>query len=218
MNVRAVVGSMRRYPSCQRLTLVARCGSATGNRAPANIRIAVHPAGWAAIAGILLAACSSAPTAATHVAPGSPRTVCSLVNTAEVSAALGEPAYGPSGCTVQRGSQSIADYVVQGKIAGTLLEVSLAWSTTAVTTFTTSHSGHARYTTQQGAPVAPPTFTKVTVAGVPAYWQVTPVPEPGDPKAMRISALKNGYVVSVYSSELSQLQDEKVLGAVLTNL
>ena len=96
--------------------------------------------------------------------------------------------------------------------------MSLFWGTRTVTTFTVSHRGHARYVTQQGSPVAPPTFAKVTVAGVPAYWQVSPAPRTGDPGAVRISALKGGYVVSIHSSGLNRLQDERVLTAILRSL
>jgi hypothetical protein len=183
-----------------------------------NIRLSLCRPGYALVVGILLAACGSTPTAATHLAAASPRTVCSLVSNAQVSAATGTPVHGPNGCAVLPGDQSSALYLVQGATGGAQLQVSLYWGTRAVTTFTVSHSGHARYVTQQGSPVAPPTFAKVTVAGVPAYWQVSPAPQTGDPGALRIEVLKGGYVVSIYSSGLNRIQDERVLSAILGSL
>jgi len=193
-------------------------GWGTGDRALVNTRRNLRRSGSAIAVGILLSACGSTPTAATHQAAASPRTVCSLVSNTQVSVATGTPVHGPNSCTVLPGNQSNALYLMQGGTGSAQLQVSLFWSTQAVATFTVSHSGHARYVTQQGTPVAPPEFANVTVAGVPAYWQVSPAPQTGNPGAMRISALKSGYVVSIYSSGLNALQDERVLTAVLGSL
>ncbi len=174
--------------------------------------------GSAIAVGILLSACSSTPTAATHQAAATPRTACSLVSNKQVSVATGTPVHGTNGCRVQPGNQSSTLFSLPGEAGGAQLQVSLFWGTRAVTTFMVSHSGHARFVTPQGSTVAPPKFAKVTVAGVAAYWQVSPAPLTGDPGAMRITAFKSGYVVSIFSSGLNRLQDERVLAAILGNL
>ncbi len=213
-----VVSWRRRHAAGRHPASSAHVGRGTGNRALVDTRRTVRRSGSAIVVGILLSACASTPTSATHQAAASPRTVCSVVSDKQVSVATGTPVHGPNGCTVLPGNQSSALYLVQGGTGGAQLQVSLFWGARAVTTFTVSHSGHARYVTQQGSPVAPPEFAKVTVAGVPAYWQVSPAPQTGDPGAMRIEALKGGYVVSIASSGLNRLQDERVLSAILGNL
>ncbi len=94
---------------------------------------------------------------------------------------------------------------------GTLL-VHVSWDKRTVTTFTVAHSGHAKYL--DGA--VPPQYAKVTVAGVPAYWQLSSSSNPGN--AQSVSSLKSGYVVTLTSMGLGQSQVEQALGDILNNL
>jgi len=217
VSVDRVVGRGCRFPVGRHTAPAGGDRPATGNRAPVDIRRTVRRSGSVVVVGILLSACGSSSTAATQQA-ATPRTVCSLVSNKQVGVAIGTPVHGPNSCTVAPGNQSSALYLMQGGTGGAHLQVSLFWGSQAVTTFTVSHSGHARYVTQQGSPGAPPEFAKVNVSGVPAYWQVSPAPQTGDPGAMRISALKGGYVVSIASSGLNSLQDQRVLATILGNI
>ena len=99
-----------------------------------------------------------------------------------------------------------------------MLQCWLAWGKKQVTTFQVSHSGHARYVTQEGASVAPPRYTEVTVAGAPAYRQVSPSPISGSSSALSISTLAKGYVVFLTSTGLTQSQDERALASIIGHL
>ena len=90
--------------------------------------------------------------------------------------------------------------------------VHVSWNKRAVTTFKVAHSGHATYL--DGA--VPPQYAKVTVAGVPAYWQLSPPSGPGDAK--NVSSLKSGYVVTVTSMGLGQSEVEQALADILNHL
>jgi hypothetical protein len=94
----------------------------------------------------------------------------------------------------------------------------ISWGSEAVTAFTVSHSGHAHYPPD----VAPPVFSRVTVSGISAYWQLSPpsvTNNNGTPTAyMKISASKNGYVVTLNSLSLSQSQDESALASIIRHL
>ena len=108
-------------------------------------------------------------------------------------------------------------YIVGGPRPGTV-QVNVAWSKKQVTTFTVSHSGHAINVAQGGGAVTPPQYANVTVAGVPAYWQVSPSPISGNPSALSISALAKGYVVILTSTGLTQSQDESGLASIINKL
>jgi hypothetical protein len=94
--------------------------------------------------------------------------------------------------------------------------VNVSWGTEAVTTFTVSHSGHAH----DAAGVTPPVYSRVTVSGISAYWQLGPPPITGAStvSTFKIGALKNGYVVTLTSMFLSQSQDEQALASILSRL
>jgi hypothetical protein len=164
--------------------------------------------------GFFLSACSSS-----HQAT-SPRSACSLLSANEASAALGGPVQPPNQCQVGPGDQSSGLYS-GGKPGGPLL-VHVSWGNEAVTTFTVSHSGHAHY----AAGITPPTYSRVTVAGISAYWQLSPPPITvinrgnRNPAAsiLRIITLKNGYVVTLDSIFLSQSQDEQALASIISRL
>ena len=89
--------------------------------------------------------------------------------------------------------------------------VHVAWDKRTVTTFSVVHGGHAKYVDE----AVPPQYAKVTVSGVPAYWQLSPAPGPGG--AQSVSSLKGGYVVTLTSMGLSQTQVEQALAAILNH-
>jgi hypothetical protein len=93
------------------------------------------------------------------------------------------------------------------------LWVNLSWNKRAATTFTVSHSGHAKYV--DGA--VPTQYAEVTVAGVPAYWQLSS-PVTGDPGAVSVISLKSGYVVMLTSMGLSQSEVDHALAVILNHL
>ena len=94
--------------------------------------------------------------------------------------------------------------------------VHVTWGNEAVNTFTVSHSGHTHY----AAGVTPPVYSRVTVSGISAYWQISPPPITGAPtvSTFKISTLKNGYVVALTSMSLSQSQDEQALASIISRL
>ena len=163
--------------------------------------------------GLVLSACSSSAT--------SPRSACSLLSAKEASKALGGPVQPPNQCQVGPGDQSVGNYS-GGKPGGTLL-VHVSWGNEAVTTFAVSHSGHAPY----AAGFTPPVYSRVTVSGISAYWQLSPPPitvkNTGNSSGqaasnLRIITLKNGYVVTLDSMFLSQSQDEQALASIISRL
>ncbi len=157
---------------------------------------------------MFLSACASSGGSVEQSA--SPKSACSLLSTQEASEALGAPVQTSSECTTYAGNQSGGLYHPSDG-PGTLL-VHVSWDKQTVTTFTVAHSGHAKYLNGE----APPQYLKVTVAGVPAYWQVSPVPGPGN--AQGISSLKSGYVVTLTSMSLSQSQVQGALAVILNHL
>ena len=96
-----------------------------------------------------------------------------------------------------------------------VLYVNVSWNKSAVHTFTVAHSGHAQYV----AGDAPPVYSRVTVSGIPGYWQPS-VPISGTYHAHTqiLSALKNGYVVTLISMSLGESQDEQTLASILGRL
>jgi len=179
-----------------------------------------------ATTGAAFSACSNSAQSAGDPTP-SPRNVCSVVNFQQVKTALGEPTTGGIGCKIAPGSQSSALYIVQipGEQSGpTTVETHLYWGYRATHTFTVIHSGHAKWTTSQGAPIPPPKYDAVTVAGVPAYWNLNEAAVSESPSLQSIEAMKNGFLVTVSSNALSgpptlsRKQLEKVLAVALTSL
>jgi len=115
----------------------------------------------------------------------------------------------PSECSTSPGNQSGGLYFLSGQ--GTLL-VHVSWDKRTVTAFTVTHSGHAKYL---GGTV-PPQYAKVTVAGVSAYWQLSPAPGPGNTQS--VSSLKRGYVVTFTSMGLSHSEVDQALAVTLDHL
>ncbi|MHB8430302.1 MAG: hypothetical protein ACYDDZ_07185 [Acidimicrobiales bacterium] len=98
------------------------------------------------------------------------------------------------------------------------MQVNVAWGKKQVTTFKELHSGHAHYVAQGGGSVTPPQYAKVMISQVPAYWQISPSPIAGKSGARSISALENGYVVTLTSTGLGQSQDERALKSIINRL
>jgi hypothetical protein len=101
--------------------------------------------------------------------------------------------------------------------------VNVSWGTEAVTTFTVSHGGQAH----SAAGVTPPVYSRVTVSGISAYWQLSPPPitvilrdnnSAPTGSVLKISTLKNGYVATLTSVSLSQSQDEQALASIINRL
>jgi hypothetical protein len=128
----------------------------------------------------------------------------------QASNALGGSVQVPSECTTSTADQSDGLYRVSGG-AGPLI-VHVSWDRQTVTTFELAHSGHAN--DLDGT--TPPRYSRVTVAGVPAYWQLSPAPGPGN--AQSLSSLKSGYVVTLSSMGLSRSRVELALAAILNHL
>jgi hypothetical protein len=158
--------------------------------------------------GLVVSACGSSQQAT------SPRSACSLLSAKEASTALGGPVQPPNQCQERPGDQSNGVYS-GGKPGGTMV-ANVSWGNEAVSTFTVSHSGDAR----SAAGVTAPVYRRVTVSGISAYWQISPPAVPGAStvSTFKISALKNGYVVTLTSMFLSQSQDEQALAAILSRL
>jgi hypothetical protein len=102
-----------------------------------------------------------------------------------------------------------------------------------------SNSGNATWvldhTEATGGPASwtfsgftPPVYSRVTVAGISAYWQLSPSPitvinNTGNNSGpavsnLRIITLKNGYVVTLDSMSLSHSQDERALASIICRL
>jgi hypothetical protein len=164
--------------------------------------------------GVALSACTSSASAQQTSLP---RSACSLLSTEEASAAFGTAVQPPSQCRISPGDQSQALY--SGTELGTtpgVLSVNLYWNKAAVHTFTVTHTGNTHYRGTLPAPV----YSQVTVSGIAAYWRLNPPPISGLPgaHAQIISALKNGYVVTLISMNLSESQDEHAMASILNHL
>lgn len=180
------------------------------------IRYALRFAAPCLGAAALLSSCSSAPSAAQQTA--SPRSACSLLTVKEAGAAFSGPVQPPQRCSLLPGNQSDGIYLSGGSEPG-VLEVTVAWGERQVTTFTVSHSGHAHFVAPAGGSVASPRYARVTVSGVPAYWQLSPSPiSGGSSSALSIGALKNGYVVILSSTSLRRSQDVSVPTSIIHHL
>jgi hypothetical protein len=160
-----------------------------------------------------MTACSTSATSAP-----TPRSACSLLSVKQASADFGGP-FQARECHEGPGDQSQGLYLPIGSHPGTMV-VNVLWDNSAVTTFRVSHSGHAEY----AAGDTPPIYDRVSVSGIPAYWQLSPAPSTENGPARlgglgaQISTLKNGYVVILTSMSLSQAQDEKALASITNRL
>jgi hypothetical protein len=117
---------------------------------------------------------------------------------------------------VVAGDQSQTLYDFGGSVSGVLL-VNISWNKSAIHTFTVTHSGHACF----AAGDTPPVYQRVIVAGVPAYWRLNPPPVSGGfatAPVQRLSASKNGYVVTLESMSLTESQDKRTLAAIIGHL
>jgi len=159
--------------------------------------------------GILLAACSSssAPSAGLGA---SPRSACSLLTGQEATEALGGPARDPSECSTSPGDHSSGLYFFPGR--GPLV-LNVGWAARQVSTFAGAHGAHVQYLDG----MAPVRYQKVTVDGVPAYWQVSPPPGPGS-QFQSLTSMENGYVLNFPSGGKAQPKVERALAVVLNHL
>ncbi len=106
---------------------------------------------------------------------------------------------------------------------GTLL-VNVSWDERSVANFTGLHGGHATVvpgTTSTGETIPPAQYTKVSVDGTTAYWLPHPTVPAGSNFAANttsLSATRHGYVVTLNSMGLDQIQNERALGLILSRL
>ena len=162
-----------------------------------------------------LSACGSATTT-------SPSRVdaCSLMSKAEAAAIFQTGSY-----TLQHrppaNDQTVCVY--SGSAKGVSLITSVSWSKSEVTNFEKVHSGtynSATATLPSGQASPVPYFTKIRVHGNTVYWAVhQPLPISGTHTYHSLmSAEKNGYVVALSATGLSETQNEQVMGTMLRRL
>ena len=163
-----------------------------------------------------LAACGSATT----TSPSRPVSACSLMSKVEAAAIFPTGNYDLQHYPPTN-EQSYCVY--PGSAAGVSLIANLTWSKSQMTTFEKVHSGSYTMTTgtlPSGQTIPIPHFTKITVDGNIAYWSAhQPLPINGTstyPSLM--SAEKNGYVLSLSATGLSETQNELVMTTMLRKL
>jgi hypothetical protein len=163
---------------------------------------------------LLLADCGTSTVAAT-----APKSACSLMTVNEAAAIFPIGTHQldsrPPG-----GSQSYCSY--PGHLAGVMLLSNLSWSTKEIATFSRLHSKAvhvARGTLPTGATVAPQ-FAKLIIDGTPVYWLArTPFPIGGTSTyPSQMSALKDGYLVFLTSTGLTQEQNRLAMRTMLNRL
>jgi hypothetical protein len=113
--------------------------------------------------------------------------------------------------------------VYPGSAKGVSLITSVSWSKSEVANFDKVHSGTYASTTStapSGQSLRLPHFTEIRVNGNTVYWAVhQPLPISGThtyPSLM--TAEKNGYVVALSATGLSETQNEEVLNTMLRTL
>ncbi len=163
----------------------------------------------------LLTDCGSSPVAAT-----APKSACSLM-TADEAAAIFPVGTHQLDNRVPGGSQSYCSY--PGHTAGVILLSNLSWSTKEIATFSRLHSNAVNLvpgTLPTGATVPAPQFTKLMISGTSAYWLArTPFPIGGTSTyPSQMSALKDGYLVFLTSTGLTQEQNEQSMKTMLNRL
>jgi hypothetical protein len=163
----------------------------------------------------LLMACGTSPVAVT-----APKSACSLMTANEAAAIfpigthqLGNPAPG--------GSQSYCYY--GSPLARVMLQSNLSWSTKEIAGFSRVRDKAPHVAS--GAPLAAGVitaadFTKLVINGTDAYWLAhTSFPIGGTSTyPSQMSALKNGYLVILTSTGLTQSQDEQAMRTILDRL
>jgi hypothetical protein len=135
---------------------------------------------------------------------------CTSPKVQEAAESLGGPVDAPVECATTADNQSGGLYRRSGG-PGTLL-VRVLWDQRSATTFTSAHSGRAQFLGR----AASPHYEKVVVAGLPAYWQLRPMPGPGGVHGL--SSMKSGYAVLLTSMDLNQFQVENALAVILNQL
>lgn len=159
--------------------------------------------------GVGLAACGS-PTATVAKVPVH---ACSLMSKSEASAIFPTGQNYSLRSTVPVNDQTYCVY--PGSTSDVSLVSNVTWQLGEITTFEKAHSGP--YEINNGS--IPPS-TPVTVDGITAYW--TPqVPERTSGATLYRSLLaaeRNGYVVSLSSTGLSESQNEQVMNTMLRKL
>lgn len=178
---------------------------------------------WQSVQGVLvllasmalLAECSSSPVTVT-----APKSACSLM-TADEAAAIFPIGTHRLDTRVPGGSQSYCSY--PGHMAGVMLLSNLSWSAKEIATFSRLHGSAALGapgTLPTGAAVPAPQFTKLTIDGTPVYWLArTRFPIGGTTTyPSQMSALKDGYLVFITSTGLTQKQNEQAMRTMLNRV
>ena len=183
------------------------------------------PVKWRNPIGTLLCAASVMASAAcgSSATTSSPHAVyaCSLLSKAE--AAENFPT-GSNYSLLQQAPTAEESYChYPGATAGVWLMVNVTWSSRRLVTFEDAHSGNYTVNTgtlPSGQVIPIPHFMKVTISGEPAYWSARqPLPISGTttyPSLM--AAERDGYIVSLSASGLSETQNEKIMSIMLRRL
>ena len=144
-----------------------------------------------------------------------------LLRGKELTAIFGGPALPPLADRLVQGKQSGCHYHQEPPGLGSLME-HVSWNKTTVTSFKLLHSGRlTEVHLPDGGTTPLPHYTDVSVAGTSAYW----LPQAPDPSGSNVttstselSALKNGHVVILTSTNLSESQDEQAMAVILHRL
>ena len=161
----------------------------------------------------LLTECGTSPVAVT-----APKSACSLMTANEAAAifpigthVLGNPP--PAG-----GSQSYCYYGSPG--ASVMLQSDLSWSTKEIAGFSRIHAHVASGTPLPAGAITAADFTKLVINGTDAYWLAhTAFPIGGTSTyPAQMSALKEGYLVILTSTGLTQTQNEQAMRTILHRL
>ena len=163
----------------------------------------------------LLTECGTSPVATT-----TSKSACTLMTEKEAAAIF------PIGTheldnRSSAGSQSYCSY--PGDLADVMLQSNLSWSRKEIANFSRLHGKGVHVapgTLPSGNPVPAPQFTKLTIDGTSAYWQAhTSFPISGTGTyPSQMSALKDGYLVILTSTGLTQAQNELAMRTMLGRL
>jgi hypothetical protein len=165
----------------------------------------------------LLSACgsSAAPTSSTAHTATPPkastasRSACALMTVGEAEAIFHGPVLPLTFCNQVPGDKSEGLYLSSGSQHAQILLV-VSWSRTDRTAFATQVGTSASSSPE-----------KVTVSGLPAYWQSRPSATgggPTSPQVLTLTSSNHGYVVALETQNLTQPQVQQAMTLVLGRL
>lgn len=148
---------------------------------------------------------------------------CSLLTVSDASSAMAQPAKVVSPRPALTGEQSAC--IWQGtrlsapnpNSSPPSLMLNVSWNPTTVSSFSLVHSGKTGVVEEHGAVATTTTSAPLMVEGVQAYWVTQSIPPGTGPQAV-MSAAKDGYVVVLGASGLSQSQVQQALREILRTI